>query len=55
MLLLSSTAYGSFLGLATITLIRRDQRTRADQIALALAIVHLSWGTGFLRGCLRRP
>jgi glycosyltransferase involved in cell wall biosynthesis len=54
-LLLTSAAYGSFLGLATITLTRRNQPTRADQIALALATMHLSWGTGFLRGCLRRP
>lgn len=54
LLILTGVSYGSFLFAGAVTLPERTSLARGRHVAVALTTMHLAWGTGFLRGCVRR-
>jgi glycosyltransferase involved in cell wall biosynthesis len=53
LLALTTASYGGFVLIGSVSLSRRSGRS-CVRVALALTIMHVAWGAGFLRGCPKR-
>jgi GT2 family glycosyltransferase len=53
-LAVAGAPYAAFVFIGAATLSHRAETVRLPDAALALTIMHLAWGSGFLRGCLHR-